>query len=185
MAMTPDLNRPIEQLIGDDAKKTILDPRLTVADVAAAKSGTMWFVVADLIQPQQALSIEEVERLILTSIHDLRRAKGMTPLKGFWSKRLRTVAGEMAKKDSLKVEIPDPPDAGFMRSPGPYARSFAYTSFNPQELPQSIIAMPNDPKIDTIAVGACFAKTKTYPNGMYWIVVQLYDAASPSAKKTD
>jgi hypothetical protein len=185
MAMAPDLNRPIEQLIGDDAKKTILDPRLTIADVAAVKSGNMWFVVADLIQPQQGLSIEEVEKLILTSVHDLRRAKGLRPLKGFWSKRLRAAAGEMAKKDSLNVEIPDAPDASFMGSDRPYARAFAYTSFNPKELPQSIVAMPDDPKINTIAVGACFAKSKTYPNGMYWIVIQLYAAASPSKTKSN
>ena len=163
----------------------ILDPRMTVAGVVAAKDGNMWFVVADLIQPQQGLSIEEVEKRILSSIHDLRRAKDMTPLKGLWSKRLRAVAAEMAKKDSLNVEISDPTDAGIIGSAGPYARAVAYTSSTPWELPQSIVAMPKDPKINTAAVGVYFAKSKTYPNGIYWIVVQFYAGASSSGTKRD
>lgn len=182
MTMAPDLNRPLEELIGSDSKKVLLDSRLTVADVAAVKDGNMWFVVADLIQPQQGLSIEEVEKKILASIHDLRRKKELSQLKGFWSKRLRAVAGEMAKKNSLKVEISDPPDALSYGGDRAYAQSYAYTTLNPQNLPQSLIDMPYDPKITAVAVGVCYGKSKTYPNGICWIVVQLYAAPASERK---
>ncbi len=102
------------------------------------------------------------------------RAKGMTSLKGVWSKRLRTAAAEMAEKDSLKIEVPGPAGEDYSGSAGSYARTFTYTTYDPRDLPKELREMPRDPKIKTIAVGACFSGSKSYAGGVFWVVVQLY-----------
>jgi hypothetical protein len=175
MLKVSNLDAPAEQLFSKEHKDILLNPKMSAANVVAEQSGDSWFIVADLIQPLQELSPAEVEKLVVSAIQDLRRTKNIMPLNYSASSRLRSTACEMAKKDTLKVYVPNPTEGG--STPGsasPILRNFAFTNLDPRELPQSIVTMPQDPKINSIAVGTCFASSTTYPNGIYWIVIQFY-----------
>jgi hypothetical protein len=170
-----DLNQLADKLLNADYRDVLLNPKLSAADVVAEQNGGVWFIVANLIQPLKEMTPAEIEKLIAAAIQDLRTAKKIMPLNYNASSRLRSIACEMAKKDTLKVVIPNPREAG--NSPGsatPLVRNFAFTSLDPQILPQSIVDMPHDPKLDSIAVGTCYGSTANYPNGTYWIAIQLY-----------
>ncbi len=48
-----------------------------------------------------------------------------------------------------------------------------FTSLNPETLPagaNSVIARRN---LRSFSVGACYARTETYPTGAYWVVLSL------------
>jgi hypothetical protein len=48
-----------------------------------------------------------------------------------------------------------------------------YTSLHPDTLPSGADRAISSPNLQGFSVGACYGRTATYPNGMYWVVVSL------------
>jgi hypothetical protein len=44
----------------------------------------------------------------------------------------------------------------------------------PDQLPGEAQKAVADPRLRSFAVGACFARSASYPNGAYWIAVAFY-----------
>jgi hypothetical protein len=174
MLTVADIDRAREKVTtSDEIKEVLLSPKYVFAGVAAMRSGSQLFLVANLIQPLQTLSMDEVEGLVVKAVQHLREVKKITPLKSLPMKRLRSVACEMAKKDSLKVEGIDP-YMGYIGAPAAGTLQYAFTTFDPGTLSSSMQGMRHDPKINAISIGACFASSRTYPNGTYWVIAVLY-----------
>jgi uncharacterized protein YkwD len=48
-----------------------------------------------------------------------------------------------------------------------------FTTLNPETLPAGANNVIARPKLRTFSVGACYARTETYPTGVYWVVLSL------------
>jgi uncharacterized protein YkwD len=162
----------IRESIGNDARQSLLDPRFTVAGVAAAHRGKSYFVVATLISPMRELSPEGAEAALLTSIQQARKKLNLPELQvATSSATLRELACSMAKQDSLQAGV----DAA--RAP----KVFAFTSSNPErsEWVDQIASFSAtkgtlvEIKFNRVTVGICRASSATAPNEAFWVLVQL------------
>jgi uncharacterized protein YkwD len=162
----------IRESIGNDARQSLLDPRFTVAGVAAAHRGKSYFAVATLISPMRELSPEGAEAALLTSIQQARKKLNLPELQvATSSATLRELACSMAKQDSLQAGV----DAA--RAP----KVFAFTSSNPErsEWVDQIASFSAtkgtlvEIKFNRVTVGICRASSATAPNEAFWVLVQL------------
>jgi hypothetical protein len=48
-----------------------------------------------------------------------------------------------------------------------------YTSLHPETLPANADHVLSSHNLHSFSVGACYARTETYPTGVYWIVLSL------------
>ena len=48
-----------------------------------------------------------------------------------------------------------------------------YTSLHPETLPNQASRAISNRGLKNFSVGTCYARTQTYPSGVYWIVVSL------------
>jgi hypothetical protein len=46
-----------------------------------------------------------------------------------------------------------------------------FTSLHPETLPAEASHMLSSSNLRTFSVGACYARTATYPTGVYWVVL--------------
>ncbi len=82
----------------------------------------------------------------------------------------------MAEHDSLTT-----PD---LTAKLPRARFIVrFTAPEPQRLPTSLVAESGNPARTEFAVGGCFARSATYPEGTYWFVVAFLEKRSPPPAK--
>jgi hypothetical protein len=49
-----------------------------------------------------------------------------------------------------------------------------YTNLHPEILPASTLRLVNDRRVTGVAIGACYARTMTYPTGTYWVGIVVY-----------
>ncbi len=48
-----------------------------------------------------------------------------------------------------------------------------YTSLHPETLPAEAGRVLDDRNLRSFSIGACYARTNTYPTGVYWVVLSL------------
>jgi hypothetical protein len=48
-----------------------------------------------------------------------------------------------------------------------------YTSLHPETLPSGAAHAIASRTVHTFSIGACYARSETYPNGVYWVVLSL------------
>jgi uncharacterized protein YkwD len=172
MLKTPSLDQVPELLKRENIQKVLLNPAYSAVGVAEVQDGPALFIVANLARPLQALSPEEVENLVVESVQQSRLRANLTAFKIVPMPQLHGLACDMAKKDSLKVTAVDP-YSGHINAPSDI-HNFTFTAADPRTLPPSVENAGGDPKINSISVGVCFGRSKTYPDGTYWVAIMLY-----------
>lgn len=143
--MVPDLDHVPEQLMRNDIKQSLLNPKFSMAGFAAKQSESHLFVVVDLVRPLQALNVDEVEALITDAVQRSRTDKKLVPFNVVPMGRLRGLTCEMAKKDSLKVE-PVNPYGNYIGAPSANVRNFVFTSVDPGILPAGVRTAGTTPR---------------------------------------
>jgi len=172
MLKAASLDQVLELLKRADIQKLLVNPAYSVAGSATMQSGDALFIVANLVRPLQALSAEEVENLVVDAVQQSRLRVNLTAFKVIPLPQLRASACEMVKKDSLKVQPVDV-YSGHLNAPSEI-HNFTFTAADPRILPGSIENAGGDPKINSISVGVCYGKSKSYPDGTYWVGAILY-----------
>lgn len=173
MLHAKSLEQVPELLKGSDFQKALLNPAYSLAGFAQLERGQELFIVVNLVRPLQTLSPDEVENLLIDSLQQARRSAKLTPFKIVPLRQMRGMACDMAKKDSLKATAVNP-YLGYVSAPSNDIRNFTFTTVDPGALPHGIQVAGDDPKINTASLGVCFAKSKTYPEGIYWVALVLY-----------
>jgi uncharacterized protein YkwD len=174
MFIIPEAEIPASDLLQTESvKRVLLNPKFQQIGFAAAKVGPQTYVVSNLVQPLRMLSIGEVEGLLVQSLQSLRAGQKQPQFKTPDMSRLRGVACDMAKKDSIKAP-PMNPYAGYTGAPSTNVRNFTYTTVDPGRLPRGIEGIAGDPKLNAVSVGSCFAKSPTHPAGTYWVALLFY-----------
>src|SRR5438105_7205295 len=111
-------------------------------------------------------STQASEDLAAASVAQMRQQKRLSGLQRLNSGAAQAAACSMAQANSIKT---------------PMSREMArshyllrYTSNQPQSLPSSAPRAIGDRSIRAFAVGSCYARTESYPNGVYWVALMFY-----------
>ena len=95
------------------------------------------------------------------SIARMRREANLPQLQWMDSDAAQSAACSMARADSLKT----------VASRGSYI--VRYTTAQPEILPDEAAKVIEDRAVHTFSVGTCYARTTSYPNGVYWVTLVL------------
>ena len=145
-------------------RANILNGRYDAIGVAVLRKGDRVYVVEDFARTVADLSADDFAARALAAFNEQRQAAGLQPAVSAGTYLSKT-ACQMAQADKLRLDMIQ----------ARHALSIAaYTAFDPDELPSSVQARVRDPQIRSIAIGACFARTPTYPGGTTWVVMAFY-----------
>jgi len=143
-------------------RANILNPRFDAAGFAVIRQGPRVYVVENFVRRMPEISDGETAARILTEFNRARRAAGMKPVAR--KADLREAACHMARQDRVSIAGIGDLEARNM---------VAFTTFRPEDLPRSLEKLITE-TFSSVSIGACFARTPSYPSGTNWVVVVLY-----------
>lgn len=147
-------------------RENLLDPSFNVAGFGVVRSGHLFYVTQDFGRGVKTYSAEKSERLLTESINRMRRQSSLRGLQRVDDGPARFAACEMARKNTIKTSL-----SHEMAQSSYLVR---YTSQDLETLPSSASHAIADSEVHSVAVGSCYAQTKTFPNGVYWVALMFF-----------
>jgi uncharacterized protein YkwD len=143
-------------------RENLLNPAYNIAGIGAVWNGFVLYITEDFGRSLPTYSALDAEETIVESVARTRQDAAMKPLRRVDNSAAKTVACAMAKADS--IDAPGPRDHAVLR----------YTTMRPENVPDSAVRVIDDRRAQGFAVGSCYARTATYPSGVYWVTLILY-----------
>ena len=147
-------------------RENLLNANYNVAGFGVIRSGTALYVVQDFGHSLPAYTPEQTENSILEAVNRTRRAAHMPVLARATEPMLRTAVCSMAQEDRLATRP--------MHDLAQHYSVISYTNMHPEVLPANAGRMVENRSFKNVAVGSCYARTDTYPGGVYWVGLLLY-----------
>jgi len=153
-------------------RRAILDPGYDVVGIGVLRDGNSIWIAEDFAHTIPEYSAAQAESVVQAAIARYAELHKFYAPARRSEPELRRMACDMARRDRLDRE-----DA--LHLPG--VRSvLAWTASDPAQLPKRIgQALPGQASAD--ALGVCFARSRSHPGGVYWIVMVTYWRGSGSA----
>jgi hypothetical protein len=142
-------------------RENLLNPAYNVAGFGVVRAGYSLYVAQDFGHSLPAYSPRQAGGLVSGSIARMRRDANLPRLQWMDSDAAQTAACSMARADSLKTAAP----RGFY--------ILRYTTAQPETLPDAAAKAIEDRAVHAFSVGTCYARTNSYPNGVYWVTLVL------------
>ncbi|MGA9812809.1 MAG: CAP domain-containing protein [Terriglobales bacterium] len=143
-------------------RANLLNAGYNVAGFSVVRRGSLLYVTQDFGHSLPSRSDAEAEVLVGRSVDRLRAQSHLPGLQRMDGKEAASTACAMAEADSL-------------RTPGPKARAvLRYTTSEPQVLPENAAGVIKDRSLGAFAAGSCYARTRAYPTGVYWVALFFY-----------
>jgi len=142
-------------------RENLLNPAYNVAGFGVVRAGSSLYVAQDFGHSLPAYSPRQAGGLVSGSIARTRRDANLPQLQWMESDTAQAAACSMARADSLKTAA----------SRGSYI--LRYTTAQPETLPAAAAKAIEDRAVHTFSVGTCYARTNSYPNGVYWVTLVL------------
>jgi hypothetical protein len=79
---------------------------------------------------------------------------------------LQSAVCSMAHEDRLQTRA--------MRELAQHYSVISYTNMHPEVLPDAATRLVSDRHLRNMAVSTCYARTSTYPTGVYWVGLLFY-----------
>ena len=147
-------------------RENLLNATYNVAGFGVIRSGDYLYVVEDFGHSVAAVSTEQTEEAIVSAVMRARQAAHLPTLARQSDAELRPAVCSMAEEDHLGTRS--------MRALSQRYFVLSYTNIHPEVLPASASHFIGDRNLKNVAVGACFARTGTYPGGVYWVGLVFY-----------
>jgi hypothetical protein len=136
--------------------------------VGAVRAGEDLYVTEDFAHSVPDYEPRQVEELVAQGIAELRQQARLRPLRRGAAEPLREDACVMAQRDRVE----------FTHGAYPATRgtlqTIAYAAADPASLPETLRRVAASKQPESFSVGACSARTASFPSGAYWIVVVFY-----------
>ena len=143
-------------------RANLLNAGYNVAGFSVVRSGSLLYVTQDFGHSLTSYSDEEAEVLVGRNVDRMRAQTHLPGLQRMDGKEAGSVACAMAEADSL-------------RTPAPNAREvLRYTTSQPRIIPENSSRAIQSHSVRSFAVGSCYARTRSYPTGMYWVAILFY-----------
>jgi uncharacterized protein YkwD len=146
-------------------RANLLNPAYNVVGLGVVRSADRLYVVQDFGHALPSYSATEVKDRIAATVARARRQVSKRDLVRRDLSTADAAACSMAQADKLGTSS--------IHQLAQRYRVLTFTSLNPGTLPaaaNSVIASRN---LRSFSVGACYARTETYPTGVYWVVLAL------------
>lgn len=164
VAVAPNVEDAHDALMASPPHRdNLLSPKFNVAGFGVFRQGHVLYVAQDFGLSMATYSVQQAQELVSASVEKLRAQAKMPQLKRVNDSDVQSNACAMAKADSLSAASP-PPGAYVLR----------YTSMQPESLPVEISKVIAHRGLHTYSAGTCYARTKRYPSGAYWVVLEFY-----------
>jgi uncharacterized protein YkwD len=147
-------------------RRNLLDEGFNVVGLAAMWSKGRLYVVEDFGHKVRSHSPAETRQLVGTAVREVRRQAGLEPLVPYDSPTLDEAVCKMTEAGR--------PSARLLQTAYDNRRIITYTQSQPEILPQKALPVLREPDVRQFAVGSCYARTPSYPTGMYWVAILLY-----------
>ena len=146
-------------------RANLLNPAYNVVGLGVVRSGSRLFIVEDFAHAVPSYSTEQVKGRVAIAVNDMRHQGSRPALPRSDLQSADAAACSMAHEDKLGTTP--------VRQLAQHYTVLTYTSLYPEKLPTEASRAIHSPNLRSFSVGACYARTQTYPTGAYWIVLSL------------
>ena len=146
-------------------RANLLNPAYNVVGLGVVRDADRIYIVQDFGSALPKYSPQEVKEHVAAAVNQTRRLAQRPALQERDLLGADDTACSMAQND--KTEIPQD------HKPVESLSIIAYTSLHPEALPGAASSAVADRNLHSFSVGACYARTRTYPTGVYWVVLAL------------
>ena len=147
-------------------RENLMNARFNVAGFAVVRSGARLYVVQDFGHNLATLTAEEAVGRVADSVNYSRREAGLEALHQDNNAAAQAAACALADQNSLNIPTP--------RALGHSHAILRYTSNDPGNLPVAASKAIGDASLSSFSAGSCYARTASYPNGVYWVILSFY-----------
>jgi uncharacterized protein YkwD len=163
VAFAPSIDQAQDSLMHSPPHRAnLLNAGYNVAGFSVVRSGSLLYVTQDFGHSLTTYSDEEAEVLIGRSLDRMRAESRLPSLERMDGKEAASTACAMAEVDSLRAAAPKAREV------------LRYTTSQPQVIPENSSRAIQNRAVRSFAVGSCYARTRSYPTGMYWVAILFY-----------
>jgi uncharacterized protein YkwD len=146
-------------------RANLLNPAYNVVGLGVVRSGDRLYIVQDFGHALPTYSLAEVKDRIAATVAQTRRQTNQPALVRRDLPTADAAACSMAQADKLGTPQ--------VHQLAQRYTVLAYTSLRPEALPDNASQLFGSHVLRSFSVGACYARTETYPSGAYWVVLSL------------
>jgi uncharacterized protein YkwD len=146
-------------------RANLLNPAYNVIGMGVVRSGDRLYIVQDFGHALPNYSPAEFETRIAATVTQVRHQANQPDLARRDLPTADDAACSMAQSDKLGTSP--------VHQLAQRYTVLSYTSLYPETLPTNAAHVLSGRNLRSFSVGACFARTATYPTGVYWVVLSL------------
>ncbi len=146
-------------------RANLLNPAYNVVGLGVVRSGDRLYIVQDFGHALPNFSAPEVKDRIAATVAQTRHQANQPALARRDLTNADDAACSMAKADKLGTSP--------IHQLAQRYTVLTYTSVHPETLPANAGHMLSSHNLRSFSVGTCYARTETYPTGVYWVVLSL------------
>jgi uncharacterized protein YkwD len=146
-------------------RANLLNPAYNVVGLGVVRSGDRLYIVQDFGHALPNYSPAEVKDRIAAAVNHMRHQSSQPELQGRDLLTADDAACSMAQADKLGTSP--------VQKLAERATVLTYTSLHPETLPNGAAHAVASRNLHSFSIGACYARTDTYPTGVYWVVLSL------------
>jgi uncharacterized protein YkwD len=144
-------------------RANLLNPAYNVVGLGVVRCGDRLYIVEDFGHALPVYSLPQTKRQISSAVNLIRQQAGQRPLQPLKIESLDDAACSMAQADKLGTRS--------IQQLAEHHTLLTFTSLKPESLPDGAAQAIARPTMRSYSVGACYARTNTYPTGVYWLVL--------------
>jgi uncharacterized protein YkwD len=146
-------------------RANLLNPAYNVVGLGVVRSGDRLYIVQDFGHALPNYSVTEVKERIAATVTQARHQANQPDLARRDLDIADDAACSMAKAGKLGTTS--------IHQLAKHYTVFTYTSLHPETLPATAGHALASHNLQSFSVGTCYARTETYPTGVYWVVLSL------------
>jgi uncharacterized protein YkwD len=146
-------------------RANLLNPNYNVIGLGVVRTGDRLYIVEDFGRALPTYSIAEVKTQVSKAVSRLREQANRPEVRQHELQAMDNAACSMARADKL--------GAAPVRKLAQNQTVLTYTSLHPDVLPSQAERAIDSPNLHGFSVGVCYARTRDYPMGVYWLVLSL------------
>jgi uncharacterized protein YkwD len=146
-------------------RANLLNPAYNVVGLGVVRSGDRLYIVQDFGHALPNYSAAEVKDRVAATVAQARLQAKQPNLARQDLPAADDAACSMAQADKLGTSP--------IHQLAERYTVLTYTSLHPETLPANADHVLSSHNLRSFSVGACYARTQTYPTGVYWVVLSL------------
>jgi uncharacterized protein YkwD len=146
-------------------RANLLNPAYNVVGLGVVRSGDRLYIVQDFGHALPSYSVVEAKQQIAATVAQARRNTKQPALAHQDLPNTDDAACSMAHADKLSTPA--------VHQLAQRYTVLSYTSLTPKTLPENASHLLRNPNLRSFSIGTCYARTETYPTGVYWVVLSV------------